>query len=132
MYAWPSSRRALRIEADHATTATAWERVTDDVFSELELRTLAGFLGGYSGLTRDRLRRCAGRPAFGQRFRRAVARVRRRRRLIANADFNQPEVQVDSVKVGLTTALREIAHLEHLEDAVVIASHRSTASASTR
>jgi integrase/recombinase XerD len=25
----------------------------DDVFSDLELRTLAGFLGGYSGLTRD-------------------------------------------------------------------------------
>ena len=25
----------------------------DDVFSDVELRTLAGFLGGYSGLTRD-------------------------------------------------------------------------------
>ena len=35
------------------TTTTALERVTDDVFSDIELRTLAGFLGGYSGLTRD-------------------------------------------------------------------------------
>ena len=34
-------------------TTTALERVTDDVFSDLEMRTLAGFLGGYSGLTRD-------------------------------------------------------------------------------
>ena len=28
------------------TTTTALERITDDVFSDLELRTLAGFLGG--------------------------------------------------------------------------------------
>jgi hypothetical protein len=28
------------------TTTTALERVTDDVFSDTELRTLAGFLGG--------------------------------------------------------------------------------------
>ena len=35
------------------TTTTVLERVTDDVFSDLELRTLAGFLGGYSGLTRE-------------------------------------------------------------------------------
>ena len=35
------------------TTTTALERVTDDLFSDLELRTLAGFLGGYSGLTRE-------------------------------------------------------------------------------
>ena len=35
------------------TTTTALEPVTDDVFSDIELRTLAGFLGGYSGLTRD-------------------------------------------------------------------------------
>ncbi len=35
------------------TTTTALERVTDDVFSDIELRTLAGFLGGYSGLTRE-------------------------------------------------------------------------------
>ncbi len=34
-------------------TTTTLERVTDDVFSDLELRTLAGFLGGYSGLTGD-------------------------------------------------------------------------------
>jgi integrase/recombinase XerD len=34
-------------------TTTTLERLTDDVFSDLELRTLAGFLGGYSGLTRD-------------------------------------------------------------------------------
>src|SRR5450432_3725935 len=35
------------------TTTTALERVTDDVFSDLERCTLAGFLGGYSGLTRE-------------------------------------------------------------------------------
>ena len=35
------------------TTTTALQRVTDDVFSDLELPTLAGFLGGYSGLTRE-------------------------------------------------------------------------------
>ena len=35
------------------TATTQLEVVTDDVFSDLELRTLAGFLGGYSGLTRD-------------------------------------------------------------------------------
>ena len=34
----------------HSTTLSV---VTADVFTELELRTLAGFLGGYSGLTRD-------------------------------------------------------------------------------
>ena len=33
------------------TTMTLERR--DDVFSDPELRTLAGFLGGYSGLTRD-------------------------------------------------------------------------------
>ena len=33
-------------------TSTTLER-RDDVFSDPELRTLAGFLGGYSGLTRD-------------------------------------------------------------------------------
>lgn len=33
-------------------TTTTLER-RDDVFSDPELRTLAGFLGGYSGLTRD-------------------------------------------------------------------------------
>ncbi len=33
-------------------TTTTLER-RDDVFSDAELRTLAGFLGGYSGLTRD-------------------------------------------------------------------------------
>ena len=32
------------------TTMTVY---TDDVFTDLELRTLVGFLGGYSGLTRD-------------------------------------------------------------------------------
>ena len=35
------------------TTTTALQRVTDDVFSDIELPTLAGFLGGYSGLTRE-------------------------------------------------------------------------------
>ncbi len=34
----------------HSTTLSV---VTDDVFTDAELRTLAGFLGGYSGLTRD-------------------------------------------------------------------------------
>lgn len=34
-------------------TTTMLERVSDDVFSDLEARTLAGFLGGYSGLTRE-------------------------------------------------------------------------------
>ena len=34
----------------HSTTLSV---VTADVFTEIELRTLAGFLGGYSGLTRD-------------------------------------------------------------------------------
>lgn len=34
----------------YSTTLTLF---SDDVFSDAELRTLAGFLGGYSGLTRD-------------------------------------------------------------------------------
>ncbi len=34
----------------HSTTLSV---LTADVFTELELRTFAGFLGGYSGLTRD-------------------------------------------------------------------------------
>lgn len=34
----------------HSTTLSV---VIDDVFTDAELRTLAGFLGGYSGLTRD-------------------------------------------------------------------------------
>ncbi len=34
----------------HSTTLSVF---TDDVFTDAELRTLAGFLGGYSGLTRD-------------------------------------------------------------------------------
>ena len=34
----------------HSTTLTVF---SDDVFTDAELRTLAGFLGGYSGLTRD-------------------------------------------------------------------------------
>jgi hypothetical protein len=35
------------------TDSTMLSVVTDDVFTDAELRTLAGFLGGYSGLTRD-------------------------------------------------------------------------------
>ena len=35
------------------TYSTTLSVLTADVFTELELRTLAGFLGGYSGLTRD-------------------------------------------------------------------------------
>jgi integrase/recombinase XerD len=34
----------------HSTTLSVF---TDDVFTDAELRTLTGFLGGYSGLTRD-------------------------------------------------------------------------------
>ncbi len=34
----------------HSTTLSVF---TDDVFTDAELRTVAGFLGGYSGLTRD-------------------------------------------------------------------------------
>jgi integrase/recombinase XerD len=34
----------------HSTTLSVFH---DDVFTDAELRTLAGFLGGYSGLTRD-------------------------------------------------------------------------------
>ena len=35
------------------TYSTTLSVVTADVFTEVELRTVAGFLGGYSGLTRD-------------------------------------------------------------------------------
>ena len=37
----------------HSTTLSVFH---DDVFTDAELRTLAGFLGGYSGLTRDATR----------------------------------------------------------------------------